>query len=262
MLPHYSPLKVAETFSILAALLPRPDRPRHRPRGRHRPADHASRCSATAARRLPDDFPQQLAELLAYLEDQLPGRPPVRPARRALPGRPERPEPWLLGSSPQSALWAAELGLPYAFADFINPGRRRDRGRLPRALRRRRRRAGARSRRSRVGHLRRHRRGGPAARREQPDGVHAAAPRRADPGAAGGEGPARSSRRATAPGGRPPRRRRAVVGSPATVRAGLEAVADEYGADELIVVTITHDHGARRRSYELLAEAFGLSPRA
>ena len=38
-----------------------------------------------------------------------------------LPGRPETPEPWMLGSSPQSALWAAELGLPYAFADFINP---------------------------------------------------------------------------------------------------------------------------------------------
>ncbi len=32
----------------------------------------------------------------------------------------------------------------------------------------------------------------------------------------------------------------------------------EYGADEVIVVTITHDHAARRRSYELVAEAFGL----
>ena len=40
----------------------------------------------------------------------------------ALPGLPERPEPWLLGSSPQSAIWAGELGLPYSFADFINPG--------------------------------------------------------------------------------------------------------------------------------------------
>ena len=33
------------------------------------------------------------------------------------------------------------------------------------------------------------------------------------------------------------------------------------GAEEVIVVTITHDHGARRRSYELIAEAFGLEPR-
>ena len=52
--------------------------------------------------------------------------------------------------------------------------------------------------------------------------------------------------------------RRVVVGSPEVVRAGLERVAAEYGADEAIVVTITHDHEARRRSYELLAEAFGL----
>jgi hypothetical protein len=35
-------------------------------------------------------------------------------------------------------------------------------------------------------------------------------------------------------------------------------VAAEYGADEVLVVTITHDHAARRRSYELIAGAFGL----
>ena len=39
-----------------------------------------------------------------------------------LPGRPELTEPWLLGSSAQSGIWASESGLPYAFADFINPG--------------------------------------------------------------------------------------------------------------------------------------------
>jgi hypothetical protein len=38
-------------------------------------------------------------------------------------------------------------------------------------------------------------------------------------------------------------------------------VAVEYGAEEVIVVTITHDHQARRRSYELIAEAFDLEPR-
>ena len=46
----------------------------------------------------------------------------------------------------------------------------------------------------------------------------------------------------------------AVVGSPANVRAGLEAVAQEYGTDELMILTITYDHEARRRSYELIAE--------
>jgi alkanesulfonate monooxygenase SsuD/methylene tetrahydromethanopterin reductase-like flavin-dependent oxidoreductase (luciferase family) len=50
--------------------------------------------------------------------------------------------------------------------------------------------------------------------------------------------------------------RRTVVGSPQTVRAGLETVAAEYGADEVTVVTIAYDHAARRRSYELVAGAF------
>jgi len=52
--------------------------------------------------------------------------------------------------------------------------------------------------------------------------------------------------------------RRAIVGAPEKVRAGIETLAGEYQADEVIVVTITHDHMARRRSYELLAEAMDL----
>jgi alkanesulfonate monooxygenase SsuD/methylene tetrahydromethanopterin reductase-like flavin-dependent oxidoreductase (luciferase family) len=51
-------------------------------------------------------------------------------------------------------------------------------------------------------------------------------------------------------------KRRAIVGTPDQVRAGLEAVAAEYGAAELMVLTITYEHEARRRSYELIAEAF------
>ena len=54
--------------------------------------------------------------------------------------------------------------------------------------------------------------------------------------------------------------RRAVIGNPEKVRAGLEEVAEQYGAQEVMVVTITHDHAARRRSYELIAEALGLEP--
>ena len=46
---------------------------------------------------------------------------------------------------------------------------------------------------------------------------------------------------------------RSYVGSPATVKAGLEAVVAETGADELIVATAVFDHAARLRSYELLA---------
>ena len=68
-----------------------------------------------------DDFPEQLGELLGYLYDRLPENHPFAPLARTLPGRPECPELWLLGSSPQSGIWAAELGLPYMFADFISP---------------------------------------------------------------------------------------------------------------------------------------------
>jgi luciferase family oxidoreductase group 1 len=53
--------------------------------------------------------------------------------------------------------------------------------------------------------------------------------------------------------------RRSVVGTPEQVRERLLAMAADYQADELIVVTITHDFKARLRSYELLAEAFDLS---
>jgi alkanesulfonate monooxygenase SsuD/methylene tetrahydromethanopterin reductase-like flavin-dependent oxidoreductase (luciferase family) len=53
-------------------------------------------------------------------------------------------------------------------------------------------------------------------------------------------------------------RRRAVVGAPDTVRAELEEVVASYGAQEAIVVCITYEHEARRRSYELLANVFEL----
>jgi len=54
-------------------------------------------------------------------------------------------------------------------------------------------------------------------------------------------------------------RSKVVVGAPDRVRSRLEALADEYDTDELVVVTVCHDHAARLRSYELLAEAFELS---
>ena len=54
--------------------------------------------------------------------------------------------------------------------------------------------------------------------------------------------------------------RRLVLGTPDRVRAEVEQVAADYHADEVIVVSITYDHEARKRSYELIAEAFGLGP--
>src|SRR5690606_10792260 len=53
-----------------------------------------------------------------------------------------------------------------------------------------------------------------------------------------------------------------VVGGPAAVRAGLERFVAGTGVDEVMVVTVTHDHAARVRSYEILAEVAGQAPGA
>jgi luciferase family oxidoreductase group 1 len=252
MLPHYSPLKVAETFSVLAGLFPgRIDLGLGRAAGTDPMTTHALQRIRTLA--MPDDFPQQLAELLAYYENRFPPDNALARLARVLPGRPETPEPWLLGSSPQSALWAAELGLPYAFADFINP-----QGAEIAAL------------------YRSHFEGG--LRLEAPRTVVATWALCADSDEEAQRLSASSKmaftllRRGRLIAVPPPEtalrfleqegdgltgHRRTIVGTPETVRAGIEQVAADYGADEVIVVTITHDHGARRRSYELIAEAFG-----
>jgi luciferase family oxidoreductase group 1 len=253
MLPHYSPFKVAEAFSILSALTPgRIDLALGRASGTDPLTTVALQRDRTRA--MPDDFPQQLVELLAHLEDDLPEEHPFAHLPRDLPGLPHAPEPWLLGSSPQSAIWAAQLGLPYAFADFINPG-------------------GAEI---------------AASYREQfTAGVRLDAPRtlvavwavcaetdeEAQRLAASGRMTRRLLRRGKLIAVPPPEKalrfleadpqpsgqgRRAVIGSPAVVREKLEQVAADYRADELMVVTITYDHAARRRSYELIAEAFEL----
>jgi luciferase family oxidoreductase group 1 len=120
MLPHYSPVKVAETFSMLAGLYPgRIDLGLGRAPG----SDQRTALALQRDRRTPapDDFPQQLVELMAYLEDRMPAEHPFAALSATLAGLPERPELWLLGSSPQSGIWAAELALPYMFADFISP---------------------------------------------------------------------------------------------------------------------------------------------
>jgi luciferase family oxidoreductase group 1 len=262
MLPHYSPLKVAETFSILAALFPdRIDLGVGRAPG----TDALTMFALQRDRRTPspDDFPQQLTELLAYVRDGLPhGHRFARLA--ALPGLPERPAPWLLGSSPQSGLWAAELGLPYAFADFISPTGAE---------------IAARYRASFV----------PAMGSEvgaDPYVVVAAWALCADTDEEARR-LASSARMAftmmlqgqliavppietalrffeeqgtvTAP---ITRHRRWILGSPATVRREIDALASDYEADEVMIVTITFDHEVRRRSYELIAAAFQPDGRA
>jgi luciferase family oxidoreductase group 1 len=205
----------------------------------------------------PDDFPEQLAELLGYLGDTLPvAHPFARLA--ALPGLPGMPDPWLLGSSPQSGIWAAECGLPYAFADFINPSGAADAARYRQTFVPSRWRTApelmvavwvvcadtdAEARRlaaSSVMSFRLLQRGQLV---RVPPVEKALAFLDAD------DRPAASL---------PMRSRRRVVGSPETVKKRLEEVAREYGAGEVMIVTITFDHAARRRSYELIAAAFDL----
>jgi luciferase family oxidoreductase group 1 len=252
MLPHYSPFKVAETFSILSGLFPgRIDLGIGRAAGTDALTTYALQRDRRQAP--PDDFPDQLAELLAHLEGTI---PPEHPFARiaTLPGRPETPELWLLGSSAQSAIWAAQLGVPYAFADFINP-----RGAENAQLYRERFEPGRiQSPRVAVGAW------ALAADTEAEAQRLASSSRMTLAMLRRGRlievPPPEKALRFLKQEGDPPTGRRAIVGTPDAVRDGLERLARDYGAEEAIVVTITHDHEARRRSYELIAEAF--APRA
>ena len=240
MLPHYSPFKVADNFHMLANLYHgRIDLGIGRAAGTSRNVT----LLLQRDRRQPvaDDFPEQLDELLRYMSS----------------AKTLQPELWLLGSSPQSAIWAAELGLPYCFADFINP-------------------EGA--------QLSRH-----YATAFQPS-EHSPKPRAAvaawvvcadtDEEAhelslsarmmltllhRGQLIPVPSTERARqfmqeerSVLGIPGMRRRFITGSPTTVRAAVEKLAEDYGAEEVFLVNILYDHQARRRSYQLVAQEFAL----
>ena len=201
MLPHYSPLKVAESFSVLAGLFPeRIDLGLGRAAGTDPLTTYALQRDRRSA--APDDFPDQLVELLAYLNGTFPDG--HRFARLAdLPGRPEAPEPWLLGSSPQSAVWAAQLGLPYAFADFISPEGAAIAASYQAAFQHSERHMAPQTVGRRVDPGRRQRGGGAAAGELGADGLQDAPARAADPRAAAREGGAlpgvrgRAARRTT-----------------------------------------------------------------
>jgi luciferase family oxidoreductase group 1 len=254
MLSHYAPYKVAETFRTLGALF---DGRIDLGIGRAPGSDQVT-MYALATNRQPvpvDAYPAMVQELIGFLDDDLDPENPFRGRVRAVPGSAATSPPvWMLASSPGSAGFAAHFGRPLSYAHFFGAGdgvaivdsyRRNytpsaahpepevsiavgvicaDTDDEARAL--------ARSVEAwRAGGLR-----GPI---PSPDDLPTADPLAVRPG----------------PSGRPPM----VVGSPATVRAGIEALADEYNADEVLVVTIVWDHAARVRSYELIAEEFGLS---
>ena len=257
MLPHYSPFKVAETFSLLAAMAPgRIDLGLGRAPGSDQRTAFA--LQRDRSKRMASDFPEQLDELTAYLEGTMPEDHVFASLQHLMPSGGGMPELWMLGSSPDSAIWAAERGLPYCFADFIN---------------------------SDGAHLAQHYRRSfrPSQRLAVPYVMAAtwsiAAPtsdeaeRLAAPArmmfahlVAGTPIPVPPVEEALAwleanPGANR-RQRRTVLGTPDEVRHGLDAVASEYGADELMLVNILPDHDARRRSYALVAAEYGLAPAA
>jgi luciferase family oxidoreductase group 1 len=258
MLSHYSALKVAENFRMLETLFPgRIDLGIGRAPGSDQRTAQALAHGAGALGL--EHFPGRIADLIGFLHDRLEPGHPFRDVR-AMPTGPTAPELWLLGSSDQSAAYAAHFGLAFSYAHFINS----DGG-------------------AEVTH------GYTAAFRPSP---MLAAPRASMAVfalCADTEAEARRLARSrelwivrlyTGRPGKYPSveeaeshpysarelaivenaRRRTVAGTPEQVRDRLHALATDYGVDELVIVTITHDFKARVRSYELLADAFALPP--
>ncbi len=256
MLSHYSALKVAETFRMLETLFPR-----RIDLGIGR-APGSDRRTAQALRDGPEIpeaefFPEQVADLLGFLGDALPAGHPFADVC-VMPEVASAPEVWLLGSSDQSAALAAHFGAAFSFAHFIS-----DEG-------------GAEITRAYARSFR------PSPALATPRASAAVFVVCADTEAEAWR-LARSRelfilRLRTGRPGRYPsveeaesypytaheraiveyNRRRTIAGTPEHVRARLLAMAEEYGVDELVVVTITHDPKARLRSYELVAHALGL----
>ncbi|RVT49717.1 LLM class flavin-dependent oxidoreductase [Rubrivivax albus] len=259
MLPHYAALKVAEQFRVLDALAP----------GRiDLGVGRAPGSDGRTARLLnpnvagnPDDFPQQVQELIAWTRGLPAHGVPAHPLPPEGSGLARAPDVWMLGSSDYGAQLAAHLGLPYAFAYFFMDGqgveqalhlyrtlyRPSDRHPAPRATicvwalladtdAEAQRQALSRDRwrldraRGRLGPLR------------WPDEI-----------AATGFDEMEQQQLA-------PMRARSFVGSAATVGAKLRALAAELQLDELVVNTWATDPAVRRHSYALLAREFKLAP--
>ena len=246
MLPNHQPLVVAEQFGMLEALHPgRIDLGIGRAPGTDRITAYALRRSLDPAA---DDLPTLLAELVAFFRGTM-------PRIRAVPGAGQMPAIWLLGSSDFSARLAGELGLPFSFAHHFMP-----QNTLPaleiyrRAFR-------------------------PSATLDEPYAMVGVAVvcAETDDEARRLHGSARlsflrlrSGRPSTLP---TPEEAAAyeytdterefvdswtsshVVGSPETVRDGLRELQERTGANELMLTTNVHDHAARLRSYELVAQA-------
>jgi luciferase family oxidoreductase group 1 len=247
LLPYYSAFRTAETFRMLEALYP----------GRidlgigRAPGGDARTAQAVGGGRFPDAerFPQQVWELTALLEGK------HHPARLQ-PEVDTVPEVWLLGSSDYSGALAAELGLAFAFAHFINP---RGGDAVARAYREMFKATETR----------------PSAQvivctfaivgetDDDAERLAASIDLRRLHMALNIDSPVPTLEEAARHRYSDEERRyvqgqraRAVIGGPEKARRELDILVKQYGADEVMVLTITGDYDSRRRSYELLIGAF------
>lgn len=257
LLSHYSSLKVAEVFRVLHALFPgRIDL------GIGRAAGASDRTTAALGTGPEpegvDEFARKVADVAGFLDGTLEEDHPYRSVHVA-PEVPGGPEVWLLASSSDGAGCAAALGLSLCFAQFITPAygpqivakyRRHfeaskptDRPRASVAVSVLCADTDAEARRLAtsldVWRLTSQVERGPLPSVEEAEAQHLTETDRA-----------RIAQN----------RARLVVGDPERVRRALMDIAEPFGVEELVVLTICHDPKARRRSYELLAEAFGLTP--
>jgi len=251
LLPYYSAFKMAETFRMLEALYP----------GRvdlgigRAPGGDARTAQAVGGGRFPDarNFPEQVWELVGHLDGSLPDDHPFKHVR-AQPESATAPQVWLLGSSDYSGALAAQLGLRFAFAHFINA---QGGDAVTRAYREQ---------------------YHPSAREPRPQALVCTFAICADTDAEAERLAASIDLRrlhmalnldTTVPPVEEAlrheysdeerryvvgQRARAVIGGPAKCRREIEAMAQRYAADEVMLLTITGDYASRLRSYELLAE--------
>ena len=251
MLPNHAPLTIAEQFGTLAELFPgRIDLGLGRAPGTDRPTMHALRRSLQNTGE--DAFPNDVLELQAFL-----ARDDGHAAVRAVPGQGTEVPLWLLGSSLYGAQLAAYLGLPFAFASHFAPDMLMQALQIYRATYQ------------------------PSARHpksyamvglnvvvaptdEEARRLFTSVQQRFLGMVRGQRGklppPLDNMAALWSPTEELQVQRmlaESIVGSPQTVRAGLAATAERTGADEFIVACAVHDHGLRRRSYELLAALAG-----
>ncbi|GAA3725085.1 LLM class flavin-dependent oxidoreductase [Salinactinospora qingdaonensis] len=258
MLPNHAPLKVAEVFNTLEAMFPhRIDLGLGRAPGTDGTTALALRGSREAVAKV--DFADMAQELFAFLSNGFPAGHPFCEVTAA-PQLVTPPHVWMLGSSDYGATYAAAHGLPFSFAQQINPDYT-----VP-MLRRYR------------DHFR------PSSRRSTPYSsfsVIAFATEDAEEAEdfaafwalqmskvrSNGRTPTsmaqarefrsdshyQLTRRSMAD--------RMFVGQPAEVAQRVRAVAEQAHADEVVIATPMPVADARRRSFELLAVEFGLKPR-